>query len=63
VELFDSSNLNPKSTKPQELFFGGLVDPVTKVLFRFTFLPKKPFRFTPCTVCPAKIMNLFNFRL
>jgi hypothetical protein len=49
--------------KPQELLLGSLVDPVAKILLRFTFLSKEPFRFTPCAVSPAKIMNLFNFSL
>jgi hypothetical protein len=55
--------VNSELFKPQELFLCGLVDPVTKILFRFTFLPKKTLRFTPRAVCPSHIVDFDLFRL
>jgi hypothetical protein len=43
--------------KPKKLFFGGLVDPATEVLFRFAFLPKKAFRFTPSAISPSHVVD------
>ena len=49
--------------KPDVLFFGGLVNPVTKVLFRFTRLPVKTFRFPPSAICPTHIVDFGRLRL
>jgi hypothetical protein len=43
--------------KPQVLFLGGLVDPVTEVIFRFVILPDKALGFAPSAILPAHIVD------
>jgi hypothetical protein len=40
-----------------------LVDPVAKILLKFTFLPKKALGFTPSAILPAHVMDYYLLTL